>query len=140
MSDHASALADAAAELEDAAKEVADAASDVTDAPATVSEEVDTTPIANAISDVADSVVDLDHEGRLAALEARLSGDEFARREHYHGDYAFSGHTHEEMTQPTVEDIPAPEPPSEITENEEPTDEPPARTHLLLARPFAKGS
>jgi hypothetical protein len=143
MGDNAEALADAAAELEDAAEQVSDAAGEVVDAPATATDEIDTTPIADAIGDAADDVTHLDHEGRLAALETRLAGlapgATVAAADHMHFDLAAADHSHVDLTPP--EEIPVPPAPADTEpENDESTeDEAPSRTHPLLARPFARG-
>ena len=82
--------------------------------------------IAEAISEVAEIDRMLDHETRIATLEATLSG-----------------HTHPEYEQPAIapepiiEDIPAPPPePDEIGTPEVIEDSRPSRSHPLFARPF----
>lgn len=133
MGDNASALEDAAEQLEDAAEAVEDAADDAIEAPADAADAIDTTPIADAIGDAADGITHLDHESRISTLEATIAGLASATHEHY--EYARGDHEHIDLT--PEPDIPVPPAPEEIETSDEPTDEPPTRTHPLLARPFA---
>jgi hypothetical protein len=123
-------LHDAAESISDAAESVADAAEDAVTAPIAV---IDSEPIADAIEGAADESTHLDHEGRIAALEASSA----VIPEHTHTELAAIGHTHVDELPPLLDDIPAPEAPPETTD--EPTDTAPERTHPLLMRPFAKG-
>jgi|ERR1035437_7092290 hypothetical protein len=86
--------------------------------------------IADAIEEVAEIDRMLDHESRIAALEATIGT-------HTHPEYEQAPVP---IAEPIVDDIPAaPIEPEEIAAPEPVEDSKPNRSHPLFARPFGNG-
>lgn len=139
MEQAADALEDAAAAVDDAAASTEHESGEAVEAIGTV---VAGEAIADAVSDAQQADTALDHESRIAVLEAALATK--AAVDHAHYEYA----THEEVTATppveAVDEIPAAPTPPELSdggsdESNESEDEAPRRSHPLFTRVFGKG-